>query len=117
MRLTEREGYAATGHGDMVVVLDTRVTPELRREGLAREVLNRIQNARKEMDLPYDARIAIRYEAAGELAEALAAHRDWIMAEALATTLAPGAPEGRRFETDVEGNAFVFGVVADRSPR
>ena len=45
-----REGYAAASAGGMVVVLDTRVTDELRMEGLAREVINRIQNARKTID-------------------------------------------------------------------
>jgi isoleucyl-tRNA synthetase len=114
VRLTEREGYAATSRGDTVVVLDTRITPDLRLEGLAREALNRIQNARKEMDLPYDARIGVTYQASGELAEAIAAHRDWIMGEALATGLVPRAPEGRRFETDVEGIPFNFGIEPDR---
>ncbi|MHC4224873.1 MAG: isoleucine--tRNA ligase, partial [Planctomycetota bacterium] len=41
IRLTAHEGYAAASEGGRVVVLDTRVTKELRREGLAREAINR----------------------------------------------------------------------------
>jgi len=110
VRLRAREGYAAAGSGGRVVVLDTRITPELRLEGLAREVVNRIQTARKKLDLPYEARIRVRYRAEGDLAEAVAAHAEHIAGETLATTLEPGEPAGESFEEDVEGHAFVFGI-------
>jgi isoleucyl-tRNA synthetase len=111
IRLTEREGYAAAGQGGRVVVLDERVTDELRREGLAREVVNRVQNARKALDLPYEARIEVRYESAGDLAEAVAEHREWIMSETLATRLEPGEPSGEAHEADIEGTAFRFSIT------
>jgi len=110
IRITAHEGFAAASEGGRVVVLDTRITPELRREGLAREVINRIQTARKAMDLPYEARIEIAYRAEGELAEAIAAHAAWIAKETLATSLRPGDPEGERHESEVEGADFVFAI-------
>jgi len=111
VRLTAKEGYAAASQGGRVVVLDTRLTPELKREGLAREVVNRIQSARKAMDLPYEARIAVTWAAEGDLAGAITAHRDWIAGETLATVLEPGAPQGEVHETEVEGMPLRFGVV------
>jgi isoleucyl-tRNA synthetase len=112
VRLAAREGYAAASERGRVVVLDTRVTDELRREGLSREVLSRIQNARKEMKLPYEARIEVSYEAEGEIAQAIEEHRERIMGEVLAVKLAPGAPSGTVQETDIEGTRFRFGIRA-----
>jgi len=110
IRLQAREGFAAAGEGGRVVVLDTRVTPELRREGLAREVISRIQKQRKEMNLPYEARVNVRWSAAGELAEAIAAHAGWIARETLARSLAPGTPSGGAVAADVDGEALSFSV-------
>ena len=62
MRLVEREGIAAQGDRELLVALDTALTPELVAEGLAREVVNRIQTARKEADLDYADRIRVRYQ-------------------------------------------------------
>jgi isoleucyl-tRNA synthetase len=71
------------------VVLDTRLTPELRREGLAREVVRRIQGARKEAGYNIEDRIEVRYRAAGELADAIADWTDRIRQETLAVSLQP----------------------------
>jgi isoleucyl-tRNA synthetase len=117
VRLQAREGFAAAAEGGHVVVLDTRITDALRREGLGREVVNRIQRARKEMDLPYEARILVRYEAKGELQTAIQEHAEWIAAEILATRFeprGPGKPRGKRHDTKVEGaNLNVWIEVAN----
>jgi len=110
IRLKAREGYAAASHHGLVVVLDTRVTPELKREGLAREVINRIQSARKKLDLPYEARIEVTYEAGSELGEAIAEHRTRIAGETLATSLEQGAPGGETFDDEIGSEAFRFGI-------
>ncbi len=88
VRLVEREGIAAQGDRELLVALDTALTPELVAEGLAREVVNRVQTARKEADLDYADRIRVRYRAGGELARAIETHRDWIARETLAVELA-----------------------------
>ncbi len=110
VRLKEKEGYAASGEHGRVIVLDTHITPELRLEGLARETVNRIQTARKTMDLAYEARIKVTYQAEGELAEAIAAHREWIAGETLSVELAAGTPAGEVHETAIEESSFKFGV-------
>ncbi|MEM8883079.1 MAG: isoleucine--tRNA ligase [Planctomycetota bacterium] len=114
IRLQAREGFAAASEGGMVIVLDARIDEALRHEGLAREVVNRLQNARKKLDLAYEARIEIRYEADDELAAAIAAHRDAIAGETLARALEAGAAS--EHEVDVEGMAFRFDIaVCDAS--
>ncbi len=70
-----------------MVVIETAITEELEREGLARELVNRIQNMRKEMDLAYEARIAVRIGAGGKVARAAVEHQDYIAAETLADEL------------------------------
>ena len=94
VRLVEREGIAAQGDRELLVALDTALTPELIAEGLAREVVNRVQTARKEADLDYADRIRVRYRADGELARAIETHRDWIAGETLAVELAAVGTEG-----------------------
>jgi isoleucyl-tRNA synthetase len=74
-----------------VVVLDTTVTPELAAEGLARDVVRAVQQARREAGLDVADRIALTVEAGAEVAAAVEAHRDFVAAETLATSLALGA--------------------------
>jgi isoleucyl-tRNA synthetase len=93
VRLIEKEGLATAGDRDLLVVLDTHLTPELVAEGRAREVVNRIQTARKELGLDYADRIRVRYRAAPELEAAIAAFRDWIAGETLAVAWVPDGAE------------------------
>jgi len=108
IRLKARDGFAAASEGGKVIVLDTRIDEALRREGLAREVVNRLQNARKKKDLPYEARIEVTYAAGGELADAIEAHKDAIAGETLAQRLEAG--EASEHETEVEGFALAFDI-------
>ena len=85
-RLKAKEGFAAASEAGQVVLLDTEITEELKLEGLAREVINRLQRSRKELDLPYDTRIDVQWHAEGELAEAIRKHKDHIAGETLAAT-------------------------------
>jgi isoleucyl-tRNA synthetase len=73
--------------GGFFAALDTTVTPELRREGLARELISRVQRMRKESGFAISDRI--RLVVAGDVAilEAAKTHQDWIQGEVLATEL------------------------------
>lgn len=84
VRIAAREGFAAADGREAVVVLDAVVTEELEREGLARELVNRIQTFRKELDLPFEARIRIRIGVGGKAARAALEHAAFIAAETLA---------------------------------
>jgi isoleucyl-tRNA synthetase len=68
--------------------LDTALTPALRQEGLMREVVRQVQNARKQADLQVDDRIELSLETAdADLAAAITKHADEIVAETLAVKL------------------------------
>jgi isoleucyl-tRNA synthetase len=93
------------------VVLDTRVDDSLRREGLAREVINRIQRARKAMDLAYEARIEVSWNAAGDLAQAIEEHADRIAAETLASAFAQGGPDtSSEHDTEIDGDPLSLSI-------
>ena len=77
-----------------VVVLDTTVTPELAAEGLARDVVRVVQQARREAGLDVTDRITVTVDASPEVVAAVRAHRDFVAAETLATGVAFGAADG-----------------------
>jgi isoleucyl-tRNA synthetase len=74
-------------HAGFGVALDPDVTPALRQEGWAREVISRLQRLRKEAGLAVSDRIRVRLGAAAEVTAALLVHQGWIADEVLATTL------------------------------
>jgi isoleucyl-tRNA synthetase len=109
VRLIEKEGMATAGDRELLVVLDTHLTPELVAEGRAREVVNRIQTARKEAGLDYADRIRVRYAAAPELEAAIASFRDWISGETLAVEWLPSS-DGDLSAQDIDRLSFRFAV-------
>ncbi|MFI5491659.1 isoleucine--tRNA ligase [Actinoplanes sp. NPDC051859] len=74
-----------------VVVLDTEVTAELAAEGLARDVIRVVQQARRDADLDVSDRITLTVAASEAVAAAVEAHRDFVAAETLTTALTFGA--------------------------
>ena len=96
VRLTPREGFSAAQGNNMVVVLSTEITPELRDEGWVREFIRVVQDLRKDQGLPYDARIAIElYTEDDALAEVIERFREFISGETLAVGMnrTKAAPE------------------------
>jgi isoleucyl-tRNA synthetase len=76
--------------GGFVVALDPRVTPELRREGMARELVSRVQRMRKDAGLLVSDRIRLALLVEGEVAAAVEEHREHIAGEVLARRLTFG---------------------------
>jgi isoleucyl-tRNA synthetase len=90
-----RSGWAVASGGGETVALEVAITPELRREGLAREVIRRVQEARKNDGLEVTDRISLRWSTADpELAAALTEHGAMISAEVLAVDYGPRPGEG-----------------------
>jgi isoleucyl-tRNA synthetase len=81
-------GDLVVRYGDgYVAAINPLVTPDLRREGISRELVNRVQRLRKELGFAVSDRIVLTVAGGSELNEAVAAHRDWISAEVLAPEL------------------------------
>jgi isoleucyl-tRNA synthetase len=98
-----RAGYGVATEGGVTVALELDVTRELRREGAARELVRMIQDARKEAGLEVTDRIDLGVETSDEAAEALAAHRDEIAEETLASELRTEAVDGFRQASELDG--------------
>jgi isoleucyl-tRNA synthetase len=98
-----RAGFGVATEGGVTVALELDVTRELRREGVARELVRMIQDARKEAGLEVTDRIALGVETSGEPAEALAAHREEIAEETLASELRTGGVDGFRQASELDG--------------
>jgi isoleucyl-tRNA synthetase len=112
VRTEEREGFAVEREGQLQVALSTAVSEELLLEGLARELVNRVQRMRKDAGFDVSDRVEATIAATGDLLKATQAHRDHIAREILATRLevvaaceAPsGETRGYRQELEVEGD-------------
>jgi isoleucyl-tRNA synthetase len=107
-----REGYGVAGESGLVVALDTTLTPALEQEGLAREIVRRVQELRKQADYDLTDRIRVQYKAEGALAEAMDAFSEVIAREVLADSLDQvDAPTGDAvLEDDVDDYAVVLAV-------
>ena len=82
------EGWQVASEGSLTVALDVEVTPELRREGLSRELVNRIQNLRKSSGFEVTDRIHTTvYSADAGLAEALQEYGDYVKSQTLSLSI------------------------------
>ncbi|MGB7346142.1 MAG: isoleucine--tRNA ligase [Pirellulaceae bacterium] len=88
IRLQARDGWAAAQGSGCVVVLNTEVTDELRREGTAKDIIRVIQSQRKELDCEYTQRIDVGIVTDdAEVTKAIAEHGEFIRNETLADSL------------------------------
>jgi isoleucyl-tRNA synthetase len=112
------ERLIATEHG-LTVLLDTKLTEELVHEGLARELVNRIQKLRKDSGLKVSDRIALDLQADGKLAVAAKAFGDYIARETLAQRFevkdggapAPVPAAAHAGQFDIDGMACAIGLT------
>ncbi len=89
-----KAGFASQIDGELTVVLDCNLTPELVAEGYQREVVSKLQTMRKEAEFDVTDRILVTYSADGELSAAIEAGKAFIMQSVLALSLeAKAAPE------------------------
>ncbi|NWG22095.1 MAG: isoleucine--tRNA ligase [Chloroflexi bacterium] len=113
---TSPEGYAVAEDGGVLVALDTTLTPELTMEGLARELVRNIQDARKEADFAISDRIIVFLGGAdgdAEVEAMLRAWGDYVREETLADDLRLCSPPEHVPTTLLEldaGRALVIGV-------
>ena len=113
IRTHGREGYAVAEEKGIVVAVDVVLTPELAREGLARDLVRRIQMLRKDADFQLDDRITIFYAGPDELNTIVAEWAGYIQAETLSLELVPGPLPGdvaRQGAFDLGGHRIELGI-------
>ena len=94
-------GWLVANEGNVTVALDVTVTPELKLEGTARELINRIQNLRKDNGYEITDRINVALTALPEIEETIAKYGDYISSQVLADSLVV-KPEGEMPSGSVE---------------
>jgi isoleucyl-tRNA synthetase len=100
--------------GAGVVVLDTAVTPELAAEGLARDVVRVVQQARRAADLDVADRIVLVVEVGSDIADAVEQHRAFVAGETLAVSLVLG-PAGEQAFAGEAGDGEAVRVSVTRA--
>ncbi|MHC4870324.1 MAG: isoleucine--tRNA ligase [Planctomycetota bacterium] len=101
VRISALEGYVAAQGLKCVVILDTVINPDLEKEGIARELVSRIQALRKEVDLAYEDRINTFIYAEGQVSEAVKQFEDYISGETLSVSISTDYSD-QEFKTEFE---------------
>lgn len=86
-------GWLVANDGNLTVALDVTVTPELRLEGIARDIINRVQNIRKTRDYAITDRISLVFEPNEALDDVVKDFGDYIARQVLAENVEIGVPE------------------------
>jgi isoleucyl-tRNA synthetase len=109
----EREGFASAEENGAVVIVSSELTPELVREGLAREIVHRLQNLRKDAGFEIADRIHTYYAGDADIAAVMREHAAYIQQETLSVALATDAPpQAVHTETaDIDGHTVTLSVV------
>ncbi len=113
VRTMPAEGLAVAAEKGVTVGVDTDVTQDLRSEGLAREIVRRVQAMRKAADFNIEDRIELHYEAGAALNEVVRQWESYIRAETLAEVMdqaAPKAPEQYVESHELDGQSIVLGI-------
>jgi isoleucyl-tRNA synthetase len=105
------DGYQVERDGAHAVALELSIDDELRREGLARDVVRAIQNARKDAGLDVSDRIALTLDGDPELLDAARAHEAYIAGEVLATTVEFAALDGAAAAVELDGRALRIAIA------
>lgn len=107
------DGYSLSEDSSIIVGVNTVITPELEREGLARDIVRRIQNQRKQADFNIADYIKTYYEAEDELAEVFKVFGDYIAAETLSISIDKGEPPNRAHVAmyKIGGRSLKLGLI------
>jgi len=109
LSLQPLEGYEVEAEAGHAVALQLELDDELRREGLAREIVHAVQNARKAAGLEITDRIDLTLTGDADLIEAAQAHQDYLAGEVLATSLSYDGGDGAAAKID--GRELNIGVT------
>jgi isoleucyl-tRNA synthetase len=106
--LNVKEVFTHTRTETDLVVVNLEMTPELKREGLMREVIRHVQSSRKQADLQVDDRITLSLQGDTEVMEAIKEYKSVIAAETLATSITNDGEFGFKGTMKVDGNELTI---------
>ena len=106
----QTEGYVTEADGDISVVLDTNLTPELIEEGFVREIVSKVQTMRKEAGFEVMDKIKVTYKGSEKAEAVFAANGTQICSEVLAVSAEKAEPAGFVKEWKINGEAVFMGV-------
>ena len=107
----QTEGYVTEADGDISVVLDTNLTPELIEEGFVREIVSKVQTMRKEAGFEVMDKIHIYAKDNDRILELMKNHKEEIMSEVLAEDMTLGTTDGYVKEWNINKEPVVLGVA------
>lgn len=115
IRVEDKEGFAVEMGRGRYVILDIRLTKALIEEGLAREIVSKVQNMRKNAGFELTDRIRLEYVADDEVAAAVANFEDYIKSEVLAVVIERKQESGASFEKwDINGHPAELKVIKEK---
>ncbi len=108
-----KENFSVVEEDNILVGVDTTITEQLKREGLARDIVRRIQNQRKEAGFNIDDRIFTYYEAGPKLREVFKEYGDYIASETLSVEIYEEKPpsEAAVSEYRLDGEKLRIGLI------
>jgi len=112
VRAQDKEGFCAEGEGGYYVVLDTTITPELMLEGIARELVSKVQNMRKEAGFAVEDKICLYCVGDDIINKAIEVHGEEIKSDTLSVAIEKIVPPADSFakEQDINGHKANIGV-------
>ena len=108
-----KEGYAFAGEGELGVVLETTITPELKEEGYLREILSKVQNMRKDRGFEVLDRINLYFANNDELYKVIEKYKDQIMKDTLADNILYGEKRDGYVETKINDEKIDIDVEVE----
>ena len=110
IEIAQTEGFESGNDGDITVVLDTNLTPELIEEGFMREIISKIQTMRKEAGFEVMDKITVYSDGNDKIAELISKNEDTVKNDVLATEIVTGKIEGYSKEWNINGENVTFCV-------
>ena len=110
IRFMAKEGFNMGMENNNFIILNTEITGELLQEGIAREIVSKVQNIRKTLEYNVADRINITFNVSEAIKDAIIRHQDYIQNETLATTIS----YNNELTKDIDLNGENIGIKIDK---
>ena len=110
IEMTQKEGFVSENNGDVTVVLDSNLTPELIEEGFVREVISKIQTMRKEAGFEVMDHIIVYHKDNQKIAEVVEKYKSSICSDVMADEIVNGECKGYTKEWNINGETVALSV-------